>query len=137
MQTGRSGDVISDMAIDSVGMAVRAQFGDRPHKNGPVLCTFVQYLIIAFCSRPETASDVISAKFVGPIVHDKPVKFLDFPLNGSREIPTQAVGGVIFWYFATGSEVISSAVEDAAGVDALVQLILGQTVLEIYECLTL
>ena len=40
---------------------------------GPVLLTFVQYLI-TFRSRPDVASDVISGVFVGPIAIDKFVK---------------------------------------------------------------
>ena len=52
----------------------------------PVLRTFVQYLI-AFCSRPETASDFISGKYV---------KFRDPGLNRSREIPPETVIGDIF-----------------------------------------
>ena len=53
-----------------------------------VLRTFVQYLI-KFYSWLETASDVISGKFVGPIVPDKPVKILrsllnSFPRNSTR-----------------------------------------------------
>ena len=35
--------------------------------TAPVLRTFMQHLI-AFCSRPEAASDAIAGKFVGPIV---------------------------------------------------------------------
>ena len=38
----------------------------------------MQYLT-AFCSRTETASDVISSSFVGPIVPDKLVKFRGLP----------------------------------------------------------
>ena len=40
------------------------------HQLGRVLCTFLQYLI-AFFSRREAASDVISSRFVGLIVLDK------------------------------------------------------------------
>ena len=36
----------------------------------PVLRTFMQYLV-AFCSRPEAGSGVISGRFVTPIVPDK------------------------------------------------------------------
>ena len=50
-----------------------------------VLRTFVQYSV-AFCSRPETASDVMSGKFVGPTVHDKCVKFRDSRSDHSRDI---------------------------------------------------
>ena len=51
----------------------------------PVLRTFVQYLI-ASSSRPEIASDVISGKFVGPVVPDKLVKFRDPGLNRSPDV---------------------------------------------------
>ena len=56
---------------------------------------FVQYKI-AFCNRPETASDVISGMFVRLIVHNKRVKFRGPRFNRSRESPPEAVGGVIF-----------------------------------------
>ena len=39
------------------------------------------------CSRPEATSDVLSSKFVGPVVADKWVKFGDPRLNRSRENP--------------------------------------------------
>ena len=61
----------------------------------PILRTFVQYLI-AFCSRPEAASDVISGRFVRPIVPDKYIKFGYPRLNNSREMPPEAVGSGIF-----------------------------------------
>ena len=55
--------------------------------TGPVLRnTFVQYLI-AFCSRLEVMSDVISGRCVRPVVPDNRVKFGDRRLNLSREIP--------------------------------------------------
>ena len=57
--------------------------------------TFVQYLM-AFCSRLEAASGVISGRFVRPIVLDKYVKFRDLCKNWSPEIPPEAVGGGIF-----------------------------------------
>ena len=52
---------------------------------GPVLRTVVQYLI-AFCSRLEAASDVISGTFVGPIGLNKRVTFHDPNLNRSGAI---------------------------------------------------
>ena len=72
MLTERAGDVISGTALDYVGADVTASFDDYRLSNGriirlfvgPVLRTFVQYLITC-CSRPEAASDVISGKFVG------------------------------------------------------------------------
>ena len=51
----------------------------------PVLCTFMQYLV-AFCSRPEAASDVMSSHFVRLIVPNKCVKMFDPCLNSSQEI---------------------------------------------------
>ena len=62
---------------------------------GPVSHTFVQHLI-AFCSRPEAASDIIFGASVGLIVPNKPVKFRDPRLNRFREIPPEAVGSGIF-----------------------------------------
>ena len=47
---------------------------------------FIQYLI-AFCSWPEATSDVISGRFVGPIIPDNRVKFGDPGINCSREMP--------------------------------------------------
>ena len=58
----------------------------------------MQYLI-AFGSRLEKASSVISVIFVVPIVLDKRVKFRDPQLNRYREIPPEAVGGGIFEVF--------------------------------------
>ena len=87
---------------------VRAKFGDSWFKQspiylnlwpaGPVLHTFVKYLV-TFCSRLETASDVISGKFVGPIVPNKSVKFCDPRLNLSGEIEPEVVEGGIFHVF--------------------------------------
>ena len=65
---------------------------------GPVLRTLVQYLI-AFCSRPEADSDVISCRIVRPIVPDKLGQFRDPRLNCSREIPPAVVGGIFNGYF--------------------------------------
>ena len=55
----------------------------------------MQYLI-QFYNRPETASDILSVTFVGPIVGDKFSKFRDPRLNRSREILPEAVRGGIF-----------------------------------------
>ena len=71
------GDVISGAVVDQVGLKlnVHAKFGTsrlhcgriiRLFVDRTVLRTFVQYLI-AFCSRPEKASDVISGRFVRQI----------------------------------------------------------------------
>ena len=51
----------------------------------PVLRTFVQYLI-AICSRPETASDVISGKAVQYASMDACFKLGDARSNRSRDI---------------------------------------------------
>ena len=56
----------------------------------PVLHTFVQYLI-AFGSRREATSGVISDRFVRLIVADKSMKFRDPRLNRSGEIRPEAV----------------------------------------------
>ena len=61
----------------------------------PILRTFVQCLI-AFCNLPEVASDVISGKFLRPVVLNKCVNFRDPGLECSREIPPEAGGGGIF-----------------------------------------
>ena len=54
----------------------------------------MQYLI-AFCSQLETASDVISGRFVRSIVPNKSVKFCDALFKDSGEHPPIAVGGGI------------------------------------------
>ena len=61
-------------------------------------CAIFNCKVIAFGSRIEVISGVISSTFVGPIVPDKHVKFCDPRLNRSREIPpeAEAVGGGIF-----------------------------------------
>ena len=55
------------------------------------------HYLIAFCSRPEAASDVNSGKFVGPIFPDEPAKFRNPCLNYSREIPI--VGDIFDSFF--------------------------------------
>ena len=64
-----------------------------------VLRIFVQYLV-AFCSRPEGASDVISSRFVRLAVPNKPVKCCDPCLNRSPKIRPEAVGGCSFESFS-------------------------------------
>ena len=49
---------------------------------GPVLRTFVQYLI-GFCSRPEAASNFISSTAAAQVGVDRPVSFGDFRSNSS------------------------------------------------------
>ena len=81
---------------------------------------------MAFCSRPETASDV-----VWPIVRDTPVKFRDPRLNHSREIRPKAVGGGIFNRFLNVdnfqpeevSDIISGVVVELRGMDIQVKLL--------------
>ena len=90
----------------------------------PALRTFVQYLI-AFCSQPEAATDVISGNFVWPIVPDKCVKFCDARLNNSGEIQPKAVGCSIFGCFSNfdnyrpevDGDVVYSAALDYVGMD--------------------
>ena len=66
--------------------------------------TFVQYLI-AFCSRTEVTSDVISDRILRSVVPDKGVKFGDPRLNCSLEIPPEAVlGGIFYGFFAVASD---------------------------------
>ena len=93
-----------------------------------VLRTFAQYLIV-FCIRLETASDVISGKFDGPIVPDKCVKFRDPRLNRSGEIQPKAVGSSIFGRFLISDncrpkiagDVISAVVVEYIGMDVPVK----------------
>ena len=69
-----AGDAISNT---TVGMDVRVKFAESDSlPAAPVLRTFVQYLI-AFGSRQEAASDVISGMFVRLIVTDRCVQFCD------------------------------------------------------------
>ena len=59
--------------------------------TGPDLrITFVQYFI-AFRSRPEATSDVISGSFPGHVVPDNRVRFSDPCLIRFREILPEAV----------------------------------------------
>ena len=51
---------------------------------------------MAFCSRQEAASVIVSGEFVRPIVLYKYVKFRHPSLYLGREIPPEAVGGGIF-----------------------------------------
>ena len=71
--------------MDLVGMYVHAKFGDYWLNSDQIIrlfgrldpfYAFLQYFI-AFCSRQETASDVLSGRFMGPIVRDTSVKFRD------------------------------------------------------------
>ena len=66
-----AGDVIYGAALVNIGVDVNAKFDDIQWPNystlwgaGPDVRTFVQHQII-FCSRPETASEVISSRFAG------------------------------------------------------------------------
>ena len=104
-----AGDVMSGVALVYVGVDVCAKFGDSRLNSGRIIrlfagqtrfTHFVQCLI-AFCSQPETASDVISGTFVGLIVHDKLVKFCNPRLNRPRKILVEAVGFGIFDRFLT------------------------------------
>ena len=70
--------------------------------SGPVLCTFVQYLI-TFCSCPEAARVVISGRFVRPGVLDKRAEVNDPSLNSSREKPPKVVAGCISTVFPYNS----------------------------------
>ena len=66
-----------------------------PVQAAPVLRLFLQYLVI-LCGRAETASYVISGRFVGSTVSDKRVNFRDPRLGHSVELPNQAAGLGIF-----------------------------------------
>ena len=99
---------------------------------------------IAFCSRPEAASDVISGTFVSPIIRDKHVKFRDPCLNRSPEIQPEAVGcGIFDGFFAITSDqkqlvIISSEAVEWVGVDVRVKFGDSRSnLLEIFESLSL
>ena len=84
------------MAAVRVGIIPTKLFDVLPAAT--ILHTFVQYFI-AFCSRPEAPSDVISGRSVGPVVPDKCVKACDPRLNRSQEIPPKAIRGSICEFF--------------------------------------
>ena len=90
---------------------------------GPVLRTFVQYLI-TFCSRLKAASKVISGKFVGPVVLNKCLKFHDPSLNRSRKNSTRSLRRQYLRQFPpynfrpeVANDVISSAAVDNVSID--------------------
>ena len=73
-------------------MDVRVKFGNSRLNSCRIIrlftgrahfMRFVQYLI-AFCTRPEAAGDVISRKFMGLTVPDEHVKLRDPHLNRGR-----------------------------------------------------
>ena len=78
-----------------------AKFGDS---------VFVHYLI-AFHSRPEAVSDLISFRFYGLTVPDTRMKFRDPSVNCSRKVPPEAVEGAIFDSFSRESESLSLSPE--------------------------
>ena len=83
--------------------------------------TFVQYSI-ADCGRPKAASEVMSSRFVRVIILDNDGTFRDIHLNRFRELQSNAVA------FSTVFFAITSDRK---------QLVKSQTILEIYEPLTL
>ena len=73
-------------------------------------------VLVAFCSRAETASDVESGKFVGLVFPDKRSKFRGLPSNRSGELPPEAVGGGISTVVFRGNhrpEVVSDVISHA------------------------
>ena len=83
---------------------------------GIVLRTFVQYLI-AFCSQPETASEVISCSFVRlPLSPTSVYNFCDSRLKRFREIRPEVIGrGILqFVYDNFQSEEASDFVSGVA-----------------------
>ena len=64
-----------------------------------VLRACVKYLI-AFWSRQEAASEVISSRFTWQIVPNKCITLSDPRLNRSGEIRRKAVGAGIFEFFS-------------------------------------
>ena len=76
-------------------MDVPASFGDSSLKTlvkedpfCALLCRMQD--LLAFCNRPEGAGDVISGKFMRPIVLDRYITFRDPCLSRSREIRLKA-----------------------------------------------
>ena len=72
-------DVVSSVAVDYVDMDVRTTFGETGLNSGQIILLFGRLdpfyasllcskYLTAFCSRPEVMSDVISSRFVGPVV---------------------------------------------------------------------
>ena len=98
-----------------------------------------------FCSRVEAAGHIISSGLVWLIVPNKAVKFRDHPLDHSREIRPKLVRSSFCDSFFHDSfrlqevsDVIPGVAVDQVGMDVHENLvILGQSVLEIYEPLTL
>ena len=68
---------------------------------GRIRFTYFCALFNDIFSILETASDVISGRFVGPIARHMLVTFSDPRLYHSREIPPEAVGGGSFGLFRT------------------------------------
>ena len=109
-------------------MDFRVRFGDSTLNSGRIIAHFYPVFNYIFCSRQEAVSDVISGIFVGPVVHDKRVKFRDHRLNRSREILPDAVGGGKFDRFlnfdncqpGVASDVISGMAVQHVGMDACV-----------------
>ena len=98
--TFRHSGLNSDRILDS--LAGRIRFTHH----------FCAEFIITFCSRLDTASEVVSGRSVGPIVIDKQEELRDPRLNLSREIPQESVGGFFQDNFRpeVDSDVISGVV---------------------------
>ena len=78
-------------------MDICATFGDSRINGGQIILLFgLPDPFYALCSRTETVSDDISCKFVGPIVHDKPVKFRDPRFLSGEISPKPPMAGGIF-----------------------------------------
>ena len=91
-------------------MDIRVKFGNSALNRGRVIHLFADRsrvthfyvsfkLLIAFCSRPEAANDVVSGTFMELTVPNKCVKFRHTCLNRSGEILPKAVAGGIFGQF--------------------------------------
>ena len=84
--------------------------------------TYIMQYLIAFCSRPEVTSGVLSCRFVKPIVLDECVEFRDSRLNRYREFPPVAIGGGIFDRFFSQSLTTGSGVTvEWIGIDVRVK----------------
>ena len=152
-----AGNVISGVAVDFVGSDVRAKCSVSRLENDRIIRLFgrsdpfyaILYsrYLIAFCSRPEAATDVISGKFLELVATcHKRVKFGAPGSNCSREIPPDALEGGISMVFVddfrleVDSDVISGTNEAQVGMDVPVKFDdsrLNRSRDEIYDCLTL
>ena len=114
------------MAVDYVGMDVRATFCESGLNRTRIILLFGRpdpfTYLIAFCSRPEATSDVISSRFVGPVVPDNRLKFGDPRINLFDQFRMKPCEAAFFTVFCSSfrpevySDVMSGVVVDPTGV---------------------